>query len=138
MDMISVAELPSSNERTLEQFLCPVDEAARIIGQKWTLQIVHHLLDQESRRFCELQEVLGGVNPSTLSSRLKMLEEEGLVARLQVSAIPPHVEYRLTPKGVALRGVIAEITRWSNTWLCVAPDSSERTYDGCCAGAQIE
>ena len=63
--------------RRLEQFICPVDEAARIIGQKWTLQIVHELLDHATRRFCELQEALGGVNPSTLSSRLKMLEEEG-------------------------------------------------------------
>jgi DNA-binding HxlR family transcriptional regulator len=76
------------------------------------------LLDFESRRFCELQEALGGVNPSTLSSRLKMLEEEGLVHRIQVSAIPPHVEYRLTAKGCELRGVITEITRWSNVWLC--------------------
>lgn len=102
----------------IEQFLCPVDEAARIIGQKWTLQIVHELLDHPSRRFCELQEALGGVNPSTLSSRLKMLEEEGLVRRVQVSAIPPHVEYSLTPMGYDLREVIAEITKWSNAWLC--------------------
>ncbi|HXF62879.1 MAG TPA: helix-turn-helix domain-containing protein [Caldilineaceae bacterium] len=103
---------------TLEDFLCPVDEAARIIGQKWTLQIVHHLLDRPTCRFCELQEALGGVNPSTLSSRLKMLEEEGLVHRVQVSAVPPHVEYSLTEKGEELRDVIAAITRWSNTWLC--------------------
>ena len=104
-------------------FLCPVDEAAQIIGQKWTLQIVYNLLDCESRRFCELQEALGGVNPSTLSSRLKMLEETGIVRRIQVSAIPPHVEYSLTEMGCELRSVIAEITRWSNTWLCAgAPD----------------
>lgn len=107
-----------TNHRTLEQFLCPVDEAARIIGQKWTLQIVHELIDHPSRRFCELQEALGGVNPSTLSSRLKMLEEEGLVHRVQISAIPPHVEYSLTDMGRELHGVIAEITRWSNKWLC--------------------
>lgn len=100
------------------QFLCPVDEAARIIGQKWTLQIVHHLLDHRPRRFCELQEDLGGVNPSTLSSRLKMLEVAGLVRRQEVSAVPPHVEYSLTEKGCELRGVITEITRWSNAWLC--------------------
>ena len=43
---------------SLEQFICPVDEAARIIGQKWTLQIVHELLDHSTRRFCELQEAL--------------------------------------------------------------------------------
>ena len=106
------------DHRALEQFLCPVDEAARIIGQKWTLQIVHELIDHPTRRFCELQEALGGVNPSTLSSRLKMLEEEGLVHRVQVSAIPPHVEYSLTDMGRELHGVIEAITRWSNKWLC--------------------
>ncbi len=113
-----IIEENSRGSTTIEQFLCPVDEAARIIGQKWTLQIVHSLLDCRSRRFCELQEDLGGVNPSTLSSRLKMLEEEGLVRRIQVSAIPPHVEYSLTVKGYELRSVIAEITKWSNSWLC--------------------
>jgi DNA-binding HxlR family transcriptional regulator len=69
-------------------------------------------------RFCELQEALGGVNPSTLSSRLKMLEEEGMVLRHQISDIPPHVEYSLTPMGDQLAGVIDEIARWSRAWLC--------------------
>jgi DNA-binding HxlR family transcriptional regulator len=110
----------------LERFLCPVDEAARIVGQKWTLQIVHHLLDGRSRRFCELQEALGRVNPSTLSSRLKMLEEAGLVSRSQISDIPPHVEYRLTDMGAELRGVINEITRWSNAHLCTPQRKSAR------------
>lgn len=100
--------------------LCPVEVAARIIGQKWTLQIVNELIDCESRRFCELQEALGGVNPSTLSSRLKMLEEEGLIRRMQVSAIPPHVEYSLTEMGDQLHDVIQEISKWSSRWLCNA------------------
>jgi DNA-binding HxlR family transcriptional regulator len=97
--------------------LCPVEPAARIIGQKWTLQIVYFLLDGRSVRFCELQDELGGVNPSTLSSRLKMLEEEGLVERRQISAIPPHVEYSLTQMGRELETVIREVIRWSGTWL---------------------
>jgi DNA-binding HxlR family transcriptional regulator len=98
--------------------LCPVEVAARIIGQKWTLQIVRTLLDDQSSRFCELQDALGGVNPSTLSSRLKMLEDEGMIRRVQVSAIPPHVEYSLTEMGCQLEGVIREISRWSRVWLC--------------------
>lgn len=98
--------------------LCPVEPAARIVGQKWTLQIVYFLLDGRSMRFCELQDRLGGVNPSTLSSRLKMLEEEGIVRRNQISAIPPHVEYCLTEMGCDLEKVIREVTRWSNQWLC--------------------
>jgi DNA-binding HxlR family transcriptional regulator len=123
----NVLQPDSDLTSTLEQFNCPVDEAARIIGQKWTLQIVHELLDHTTCRFCELQEALGGVNPSTLSSRLKMLEEEGLVHRAQVSTIPPHVEYSLTPMGYGLREVIQEITKWSNQWLCGGQEP-------CCSG----
>lgn len=122
--------LESQQLSSLEQFICPVDEAARIIGQKWTLQIVHELLDHSTRRFCELQEALGGVNPSTLSSRLKMLEEEGIVHRAQVSTIPPHVEYSLTPMGNQLHNVIQEITKWSNTWLCSNADEPCCTSEG--------
>lgn len=101
---------------------CPVESAARIIGQKWTLQIVHHLLRSPHKRFCELQEDLGGVNPSTLSSRLKMLEEAGVVRRVQVSDIPPHVEYSLTEMGAELAPVIAEVFAWGARWLCREQD----------------
>jgi DNA-binding HxlR family transcriptional regulator len=101
-----------------DELPCPVEAAARIIGQKWTLQIVHRLLNARNKRFCELQEELGGVNPSTLSSRLKMLEDEGLVTREQVSSIPPHVEYSLTQKGSELAPVVAEIAGWSQRWVC--------------------
>lgn len=101
-----------------DELPCPVEAAARIIGRKWTLQIVHRLLIARKKRFCELQEELGGVNPSTLSSRLKMLEDEGLVMRDQVSSIPPHVEYSLTDKGSELAPVIAEIAGWSQRWVC--------------------
>jgi DNA-binding HxlR family transcriptional regulator len=106
--------------RPIDPALCPVEVAARIIGQKWTLQIVKTLLNCESQRFCELQEALGGVNPSTLSSRLKMLEDEGMIRRVQISAIPPHVEYSLTEMGCELQGVIQAISGWSRHWLCTA------------------
>lgn len=111
----------------VDPLLCPVEVAARIIGQKWTLQIVKTLLDNRSRRFCELQDALGGVNPSTLSSRLKMLEDEGMIRRVQISAIPPHVEYSLTEMGSQLQCVIHEIAKWSQSWLC----TPERLHECC-------
>ncbi len=110
----------SSDDTAVLAPLCPVEQAARILGQKWTLQIVHHLMSHGSLRFCELQEALGGVNPSTLSSRLKMLEEEGLVQRSQISTLPPHVEYCLSEMGTQLAAVLGEIIKWSNSWLCRA------------------
>lgn len=112
----------------VDPLMCPVEVAARIIGQKWTLQIVKTLLECRSRRFCELQDALGGVNPSTLSSRLKMLEDEGLIRREQISAIPPHVEYSLTEMGFQLQCVIREISRWSQSWLCT-PDRLQHWHE---------
>lgn len=107
-------------------YLCSVEQAARIVGQKWTLQIVNVLMDFNECRFCELQDALGGVNPGTLSARLKMLEEEGILSRSMVSAAPPHVTYRLTPMGDELSGVIRELTSWSRAWLCTSiPVASE-------------
>ena len=85
--------------------LCPVTETARIVGRKWTLLIVYHLLDGP-RRFGELQELLGGVNPTTLSQRLKTLESAGLLRRHERPTVPPWVQYELTDKGLALRPVI--------------------------------
>ncbi len=115
---IAYPQVAGIEAKSIDPTLCPVEVAARIIGQKWTLQIVKTLLSYEAQRFCELQEALGGVNPSTLSSRLKMLEDEGMIRRVQVSAIPPHVEYSLTEMGCELQSVILEISRWSRDWLC--------------------
>jgi DNA-binding HxlR family transcriptional regulator len=107
---------PSGAQPVDARYLCSVEEAARIVGQKWTLQIVNVLMDFGECRFCVLQNALGGVNPSTLSARLKKLEEEGIVTREQVSS--PHVVYRLTDMGSHLSGVIRELTSWSRAWLC--------------------
>ena len=109
---------------------CPVELSARIIGQKWTLQIVNHLIHHGTLRFCELQEALGGVNPSTLSSRLKMLEEEGIVQRTQLSAVPPHVEYILNLNGSSLNPIIAAVRNWGNRWLCSSEEIAEGNMNG--------
>ncbi|NOZ29889.1 MAG: helix-turn-helix transcriptional regulator [Chloroflexi bacterium] len=95
---------------------CPVTAAARIVGRKWTLLIIYHLL-KSPRRFCELQELLGGVNPTTLSQRLKMLEQEGLLRRHERLTVPPWVQYELTEKGKALGPVIEGMAEWGQAWL---------------------
>ena len=102
----------------IDPSLCPVEVAARIIGQKWTLRIVNSMIDGQPMRFCEIQDQLGGMNPTTLSNRLKLLEETGLVRRTQISDIPPHVEYSLTEMGAQLDDAITSIISWSRRWLC--------------------
>lgn len=95
--------------------MCPVTATARILGARWTLQIIHNL--RERHRFCELQDLVGGVNPTTLSQRLKFLEEQGLIRRLPISDAPPHVEYELTDKGYDLLPILDSLALWAEKWL---------------------
>lgn len=94
---------------------CAATAALTVLGQKWVLRIVR-TLGERTQRFCELQDALGGANSATLSQRLKMLEEEGLVERHEISAMPPWVEYSLTAKGSELRRAINAIDMWAERW----------------------
>jgi DNA-binding HxlR family transcriptional regulator len=93
---------------------CPITMAAKILGRKWTLEMIYNL--QERKRFCELQEIVGGVNPATLTHRLKTLESSGIVNRCPISESPRHVEYELTEKGKDLVSVMSALTTWVNRW----------------------
>ena len=94
---------------------CAATEALNVLGQKWVMRIVR-VLGERKQRFCELQDSLGGANSATLSQRLKLLEDEGVVDRTIVSEVPPWVEYSLTDKGSDLRRAIARIDRWADRW----------------------
>lgn len=94
---------------------CAATSALNVLGQKWVLRIVREL-GERTQRFCELQDALGGANSATLSQRLKLLEDEGLIERRAISTVPPWVEYSLTDKGTDLRSAIAGIDRWAERW----------------------
>ena len=94
---------------------CAATAALNVLGQKWVMRIIR-ALGERTQRFCELQDALGGANSATLSQRLKLLEDEGLIERRAISAVPPWVEYSLTPKGGDLRAAIIGIDRWAERW----------------------
>lgn len=97
---------------------CEATAALNVLGQKWVLRIIR-ALGERTQRFCELQDALGGTNSATLSQRLKLLEDEGLIDRRTVSTVPPWVEYSLTEKGADLRAAIVGIDRWAERWASV-------------------
>jgi len=94
---------------------CAATAALNVLGQKWVLRIIR-ALGERTQRFCELQDALGGANSATLSQRLKLLEDEGMIERRAISAVPPWVEYSLSAKGADLRAAIADIDRWAERW----------------------
>lgn len=93
---------------------CPFTKAAEVLGRKWTLEMIYYL--RERKRFCELQEIVGGVNPATLTQRLKVLDQAGIIQRHAISNAPRHVEYDLTEKGKDLLSVLDAMGEWVLRW----------------------
>lgn len=82
-----------------------------LLGQKHALSILRLLAEMNPRGFNEIREALG-VNPKTLTDRLKDLVDEGVVSREALKQIPRKVNYRLTEKGVGLVEVFKTISAW--------------------------
>lgn len=94
---------------------CPVARVADLLGDSCSLLVLRDLL-LKPRRFCDLQNSLSGISTRTLSNKLKLLEGEMLVRRKELSE-PPRVEYTLTKKGAALRGVINAMRAYGKKYL---------------------
>src|SRR5215467_8750121 len=96
--------------------VCAVAATSDLIGSKWTALVVHDL-SEGPRRLTQLEHACHGISPRTLSERLHMLEQEGLVLRRSYPESPPRVEYELTDKGGALLPIIEAMSRFGHSWL---------------------
>ena len=56
---------------------------------------------------------IDGINPKTLTARLRELERNELIARKVYPEVPPRVEYFLTEKGKALKPVLEQLAAFS-------------------------
>jgi len=85
-----------------------LSKVAKIIGSKWTIQILNSLLSG-TKRFGEIERGLKNINPKTLSKRLRTLEKEGYIIRKAYPEVPPRVEYTLTKKGRIFKNVLKAV-----------------------------
>lgn len=89
-----------------------VKAATEVLGDKWTPQLLRFFINNEVVRFCQLQDLVGGINPRTLSARLIQLENEGVILK-QATSSEKRCEYRLTEKGNALLPILRDMQEWS-------------------------
>jgi DNA-binding HxlR family transcriptional regulator len=90
---------------------CPVETTIRVVGGRWKVLAIHHLLEG-SKRFGELVRALKGVSARTLAKQLRELEADGIVAREVHSQIPLKVEYSLTEAGMKLKPALLAMHDW--------------------------
>lgn len=105
----------------LEDRECPLSSTLGLVGEWWTLLILHDAFDGYTR-FDQFQENLG-ISSSLLTNRLKRLVNSGLLERRQYQERPPRYEYVLTDLGRSLRPVLVVLAGWGNARLAPAQRS---------------
>ena len=81
---------------------CPVATTLNLINSKWKIFILQKL-QERAWRYNELKKSIEGISQKVLTDSLRSLEADGLIERKIFDEQPPHVEYRLTDLGEAIK-----------------------------------
>ncbi|MFC0525621.1 winged helix-turn-helix transcriptional regulator [Pontibacillus salicampi] len=94
-----------------KKYNIPVEAALEVIGGKWKVVILCHLIER-TRRTNELKRMMPGITQKMLTQQLRELEEDGIVARTIYNQVPPKVEYSLTEYGWSLKEILDLMCAW--------------------------
>lgn len=104
---------PSHNRRMKSMHLSLRERTAYrgledVVGCKWSAAVVG-ALQRGIVRPGQLERYIPGISTKILNERLRKLLAYGLATRADHSRTSLHVEYRLTPTGAKLAGVIEQL-----------------------------
>jgi DNA-binding HxlR family transcriptional regulator len=86
---------------------CPVTVSLGVLGKKWALVVLRDIGIYNKDRFNLLLKSLPGISPRVLATRLKQLEQAGLITRVENrKSFPIKVRWALTEKGVDVIPII--------------------------------
>jgi DNA-binding HxlR family transcriptional regulator/peroxiredoxin len=94
---------------------CSIAQALGVVGDWWTLLLIRDIAGGITR-FDALQRELG-VSRKTLTDRLALLVERGVLERRPYSQHPPRFEYHLTRSGHGLLPVLIALQDWGSRFV---------------------
>lgn len=98
---------------------CPISSALDVIGDKWMLVIAKQMLMEEKQTFKEFTESEEGIATNILTTKLKQLEEFGIIIKTKLPNNKKSNVYLLTEKGLSLIPLIVELAVWGDNHLRV-------------------
>jgi DNA-binding HxlR family transcriptional regulator len=114
--------------RTYGQY-CALARGLDLVGDRWTLLIVRELLSLGECRYVDLQRGLPDIATNLLASRLRDMEEAGLLQRSRLPRPTNAVVFSLTERGAALEGIVREFIKWGAPLMSPPrPDESFRAH----------
>lgn len=110
---------------------CPVDNTFKIVGKKFTIHILRNMTLLHQTRFNQFLESIEGINPKTLSVRLREMEKSGLIKRKVYPETSIRIQYSITEKGEALKPIIMQMAAFSMKYCScdVFKDGKPRTVE---------
>ncbi len=98
-----------------ENGLALAREVLARVADKWSIGVLCALAAAPAPlRFSRVRDAVGGVTQKVLTSTLRHLEEDGFVTRTVYAAVPPRVDYELTPLGCDLYRVVSPLLAWAD------------------------
>ncbi|MEY9877402.1 DNA-binding HxlR family transcriptional regulator [Streptacidiphilus sp. MAP12-33] len=107
---------------------CPSRPALEHITGRWGVLTLAALRELGVARFGEVRRKVDGISEKMLSQTLHTLERDGFASRTVVAAMPPHVEYRLTPLGAETSAKLLDLIEHLHHAMPVVLAAQER-YD---------
>lgn len=98
---------------TLQRYgqYCPISKACEVVEPRWTLLILSEMA-QGSSRFNEIRRGVPGISPTLLAKRLRELELQGLVERIEDRAAAT-IDYVRTERAKELDAVLFALGQWA-------------------------
>ena len=109
---------------------CPIDNTFKIIGKKFTIHILRNMTQLNQTRFNQFLVSIEGMNPKSLSRRLREMEQDGLIEKTVYAETPIRIEYFITDKGRALKPILEQMAAFSIKYCSkdVFKDGKPRNY----------
>lgn len=96
---------------------CPFTSALDVLGDKWMLVIVKLMLTEGKETFKDFMESKEAIATNILSTKLKMLEEFGIITKTKRPNNKKTNLYLLTERGLELTPLLVELAVWSDNHL---------------------
>src|SRR6056297_146365 len=96
---------------------CPITSALDVLGDRWMLVIVKQMLIEDAMTFKDFVESKEAIATNILTSKLKVLEEHGIIRKMKLPNNRKTSLYVLTESGLSLTPIIVELALWSDRYL---------------------
>ncbi len=95
---------------------CPIKASMGVFGRKWTMLLLRDIGFRKIDRFNHLLESIPGLTPRVLSMRLRELERDGIIRKMDDQTSPGIVRWTLTEKGEDALPILMRLIAFGSKW----------------------